>query len=52
MKSRTFCIALVIQKDLHTADDIKIIVILYQSDRSESDFFFFLPFSALLCFFL
>ena len=51
MKSRTFCIALVIQKDLHTADDIKIIVILYQSDRSESDFFF-LPFSALLWFFL
>ena len=27
MKSRTFFIALVIQKDLHTADDIKIIVI-------------------------
>ena len=50
MKSRTFCIALVIQKDLHTADDIKIIVILYQSDRSESDFFFFCL-SVLLCVF-
>ena len=51
MKSRKFFIALVIQKDLQTADDIKI-MISYQSDKSEGSFFFFLPFSALMCFFL
>ena len=52
MKSRKFFIALVIQKDLQIADDIKI-MISYQSDKSEGNFFFFfLPLSALLYFFL
>ena len=40
MKSRKFFIALVIQKDLQIADDIKI-MISYQSDKSEGNFFFF-----------
>lgn len=39
MKSRKFFIALVIQKDLQIADDIKI-MISYQSDKSEGNFFF------------
>ena len=44
MKSRKFFIALVIQKDLQTADDIKI-MISYQSDKSEGSFFFFFFFA-------
>ena len=49
MKSRKFFIALVIQKDLQTADDIKI-MISYQSDKSEGSFFFFCL-SVLFCVF-
>ena len=41
MKSGKFFIALVIQKDLQTADDIKTIMS-YQSDKSEGNFFCFL----------
>ena len=49
MKSRKFFIALVIQKDLQTADDIKI-MISYQSDKSVGSFFFFCL-SVLFCVF-
>ena len=50
MKSRKFFIALVIQKDLQTADDIKI-MISYQSDKSEGSFFFFFAFQCSSVFF-
>lgn len=50
MKSRKFFIALVIQKDLQIAGDIKI-MISYQSDKSEGNFFFFFAFKCSSVFF-
>lgn len=49
MNSRELFTALVIQKDLLTAGDIKIIIMLNPSDKYEGDFFF--HFSVVLCFF-
>lgn len=40
MNSRELFTALVIQKDLLTAGDIKIIIMLNPSDKYEGDFFF------------
>lgn len=49
MNSRELFTALVIQKDLLTAGDIKIIIMLNPSDKYEGDFFFFI--SVLFCVF-